>query len=386
MIFSSFKWNNETTLELTGANKAYLYFRNSRTNLLTGWPEVCTPEDLQKELNTLTLQSEVTSPTVIHLFYELGLIFHGLGHSLKDDTPLALIIEYSDARKKKISTPRLKSIPLRSLERPTWSEYKGAFSYIQERLLKGECYQVNLTFPYDFETEDLYDPRDLSAFLMAQKGAGAFAHATYYGEEMVLSNSPECLFQCRNEKIVTMPIKGTMERGRDWKKDWKKMLASPKEEAELIMITDLLRNDLNRIGPPQARVEKMRAPLLVPGLIHQYSLISLKLREEISLLKALESLFPGGSVTGAPKKKVMQIIQQVERYERGHYCGSTILLWKKKKAASINIRTATIDPGERLWTYGAGGGVTLLSRAADEYQEMEAKVRSFLTLLKAPGY
>ena len=100
----------------------------------------------------------------------------------------------------------------------------------------------------------------------------------------------------------------------------------------------------------------------------------------------MRALFPGGSITGAPKKRVMEIIGDTERFDRGIYCGSTVLCIGNKKVASINIRTANIHLEERMWRYGAGGGITLLSRPVDEFKEMEAKVSSFLTLLKLRGY
>jgi len=100
----------------------------------------------------------------------------------------------------------------------------------------------------------------------------------------------------------------------------------------------------------------------------------------------MKALFPGGSITGAPKKRVMEIIKAVECFERGIYCGSTLLCIGDKKIASINIRTASIQIENRVWRYGAGGGVTLLSRPVDEFKEMEAKVESFLKLLKVSGH
>lgn len=183
-----------------------------------------------------------------------------------------------------------------------------------------------------------------------------------------------------------MPIKGTKIRQKDWRKDWKALKKDPKERGELIMIADLLRNDLNRLEKPRAKVIKLQAPLLVPNLLHQYALLSVKLEKSISLLKVLECLFPGGSVTGAPKKRTMEILQDVERFQRGLYTGSTLLCYEDKKVASINIRTAQVSIGDRLWRYAAGGGITLLSKAVFEFQEMEAKVSSFLTLLKSSGY
>jgi anthranilate/para-aminobenzoate synthase component I len=120
----------------------------------------------------------------------------------------------------------------------------------------------------------------------------------------------------------------------------------------------------------------------VPGLIHQYSLITSKLNRKISLHETISSLFPGGSITGAPKKKVMEIISETERFQRSFYCGTTVLCYQDKKVASINIRSATINLEERIWQYGAGGGITLLSKAHIEFQEMESKVQSFLSLFR----
>lgn len=386
MISSRFKWNQKSFLELTGPTSAFIYFRNKRIDLLTGFPETYSFDLFLKGLESFNLQDKVERPRVYHFYYEFGLLVHGFGHLVKEDGPLVIEIEYKKSSKRSVKKSRLKDIPLKSLERPIWSEYKKAFQSCQEHLLEGDCYQLNLTYPYEFETEEIIDPRDICDFFFSQNNLGAYAHATTLHEELILSNSPECLFQFKNNVLFTMPIKGTMKRSKNSKADWQRMLNDKKEEGELIMITDLLRNDLNRLDKPRARVIKMRAPLLVPNLLHQYSLVSVKLENKVSMRKAIECLFPGGSVTGAPKKRVMEILNQIERYDRQIYCGSTLLCYGDKKVASINIRTAQIDISERLWRYGAGGGVTLLSNAVQEFNEMEAKVYSFLTLLKTPGY
>lgn len=387
MIFSRFKLNAKTYLQLDRPLKAYIYYRSQRLNLLTGFPEIYSIEDFVCEIEKIKLQSFVKHPLVYHFYYEFGLIEQGLGHLVSDDLPLVIEIEYQRSLKKTPKKPRLDSLPLQVLERPNWTEYKLAFQKVQEELLAGNCYQVNLTFPYDFMTDEMLDPRDIADYFFYQKNLGPYAHSTFFGEEMILSNSPECLFQYRNQEVFTMPIKGTMKRNKgSWKTLWQKMLEDPKEEGELLMITDLLKNDLNRLDTPVAKVIKLRAPLIVPGLLHQYSLISVKLKNQISLSSTLKKLFPGGSITGAPKKRVMEIIPQVERFNRGLYCGSTLLCIGDKKAASINIRTATINLEERVWRYGAGSGVTLLSRPVDEFKEMEQKVESFLKLLKIAGH
>lgn len=386
MIFSRFRFNEKTILELTSPKSAYLYSRKTRLNLVTGYPEVYAIEDFFKEFSRKKLHSKVASPEVYHFYYEYGMLLNGLGHLVDDSTPLVLTIEYQQSRKVSPRKTKLTALALKTLERPNWTEYKRAFERIQEHLLSGNCYQVNLTCPFDFETADVIDPRDICDFFFSRPNLGAYAHATYFGEEMFLSNSPECLFQYQNGGIFTMPIKGTKPITKNWKDAWKEMLQDEKEEAELIMISDLLKNDLNRLDRPIAKVIKRRAPLLVPGLLHQYSLLSVKLGQEINLGQVLSALFPGGSITGAPKKRVMEIIHEIEYAKRGIYTGTTLLCYQDKKVASVNIRTATISPADRLWRYGAGGGITLLSRPASEFQEMESKVKSFLTLIKSPGY
>ena len=384
MIFSRFKWDKDHVLELSKPIHAYIYYRHQRMNLLTGFPEAYGIDQFIKQLDEISLQDKVKHPKVYHFYYEFGMYQQGT-RVPAEDTPLAIEIEYRQSKKFIPKTPHLKELGLKTLERPSWSEYKIAFEKIQEQLLDGNCYQVNLTYPYDFETEEVLDPRDIADFFFAQK-VSPFAHATYFGEEMFLSNSPECLFQFKKNVLSTMPIKGTMKRGKDWKKMWKEMMKSPKEESELLMITDLVKNDLNSLQNPVAKVLKLREPLIVPGLLHQYSLIAVKLTQKLSLKQTMHSLFPGGSITGAPKIRVMDIIDDVERYQRGIYCGSTVLFYKEQRVASINIRTASINVSERVWRYGAGGGVTLLSKAVDEFKEMESKVESFLRLLKIRGY
>ncbi len=355
-------------------------------NLLTGYHETYQFQDFLKKLDSMPLQGKVKSPQVYHFYYELGLILAGQGHTVNDEAPLVIELIYQKKRIRSKPKPKLSGIDLLSLERPSWTEYKNAFQHIQEKLLAGDTYQVNLTYPFDFETKDVLDPKDIMDFFFSQNGLGAYAHGTFMGDEMILSNSPECLFQYRDHEVFTMPIKGTKIRQKDWRKDWKALKKDPKERGELIMIADLLRNDLNRLEKPRAKVIKLQAPLLVPNLLHQYALLSVKLEKSISLLKVLECLFPGGSVTGAPKKRTMEILQDVERFQRGLYTGSTLLCYEDKKVASINIRTAQVSIGDRLWRYAAGGGITLLSKAVFEFQEMEAKVSSFLTLLKSSGY
>jgi len=381
MIFSSFKWKLNQVLHLSDPQFAYLYFKGKRLNLLSGRIEEKGIGFFFDEMERLALQEVSAEPRVTHFFYECGSSLLGFDLEIGEDEPLVLDISYQHFKFLKTPKSKISKIKLKTFQRPSWNEYRDAFNQIQDHLVAGNCYQVNLTYPFDFFTDEFFDPRDLTSFLLSRAGCGAYAHTTFVDETLYLSNSPECLFHFENEKIFSLPIKGTVKKVSNFKTHWKELIQDQKQEAELFMIIDLLKNDLNKIDLPETKIKKFKAPLIVPGLIHQYAHLELSLSNSISLRRVFEGLFPGGSITGAPKKKVMSIIREVESWKRRFYTGSTLLCFEGKKISNINIRSAEIHLAQREWRYGAGGGITLHSKAAQEFREMESKVDSFLTLL-----
>jgi anthranilate/para-aminobenzoate synthase component I len=180
-----------------------------------------------------------------------------------------------------------------------------------------------------------------------------------------------------------MPIKGTIvcEADLDMHEKWQELIADKKCESELFMIADLMRNDLSRIELPISEVVAKKKMLRVPKLLHQYTEIKVHLSDQVTIEKIIKNIFPGGSVTGAPKKRVMEILGEIEDHQRGFYCGSTIILMKEMKAASINIRTAIIDFNKQQLNYKAGGGITLRSDSRLEFEELSYKQKSFIDLL-----
>jgi len=266
---------------------------------------------------------------------------------------------------------------------------------VYEHLLRGDCYQVNLTAQFYLMWKENHTPSDFIRHLWSDEARiGAYAHATWLSTmgKLLLSNSPECLVQRRTGprgiELYSMPIKGTRKftARDDFEEVWDALRSSKKEAGELNMITDLVRNDLSRVHRPRARVHAATRPLRVPGLMHQYSLVGCEVPQEVSWRRVLECLFPGGSISGAPKRKVLEIIHQVEAESRGHYCGSTWLAYGSTLAGSINIRTAELDMGLKEMRYGAGGGVTLKSRASEEFSEMMHKSESFLSPFLAQNF
>jgi para-aminobenzoate synthetase component 1 len=325
---------------------------------------------------------------VIHLFYEFSKLTM---RELEFNGEIGFIFRFKDKAELESLPSIEESIDLKTISSPKFSSYKKRFDRLQENLNKGNCYQINLTDRFQFQSDQLtqVDPLSLIGKVWNQS-CGAYAHATYIKEldRLLFSNSPECLYQVEGKSVYSMPIKGTiaLESDEEFDSKWEELINCPKNQAELDMITDLLRNDLSRLQVPRALVEKRKSALVVHKILHQYSKVKVRLKSSISLSRFIKSLFPGGSITGAPKQRVCELIESIEKTSRGFYCGSTILFHKNEQqtfhASSINIRSADIDLKNGYLTYGAGGGVTLRSGDTEEFDEMELKVQSFIDLFK----
>lgn len=396
--FSSFYlFDEHKELLCTKPVVSYLQYKNFRIDLLSGERKSVTVFDFLDELNELKISTHYKSPIVLQLFFELGYLCQGLEHLIDENRPLALVSEYSEVQKKSIVEYQIQGeVKFENVSFSSFEDYHKKFQRIYQNLVDGNCYQVNLTFPFYFNIETNLSPREIM-YLMWKDSlkVGAYSHGTYSHalDRFFLSNSPECLFQvekrtCNEQEeqffVKSLPIKGTLavedEKMRDEK--WNELVSSLKNQAELFMITDLVCNDITKLTKHPSHVLHEKYPLHVPGLIHQFSVIESKLDKSQSIADLVRALFPGGSITGAPKKRVLEIIKDLEKYDRGYYCGSTILLYQEKKSASINIRSAEINFSSKELVYGAGGGITLQSQAQEEYDEMLNKLKSFMSIFK----
>lgn len=378
-------------LHCSRPHRAQLYYKHHTLDLLTGRKLPGGARELLRGLHEVQLSATFARPKVLHLAFELGHFFTGMGELVPGHIPLAIEVEYLEARRVQLDElweGAVRTPALRFLQVPSLESYTQAFERVRRELLDGNCYQVNLTSPFYLTWDQRHRPSDFIRTLWSDpERIGAYAHATWISTmgKLVLSNSPECLVQRRTKgseiELYSMPIKGTLPlgAGTDSKRVWHKMVTSKKEESELNMITDLVRNDLSKVHAPQAFVQFKRRPLRVPGLLHQYSVVSCPVPREVTWGRILECLFPGGSVIGAPKKRVMELLHQLEPEPRGLYCGSTWLAYRDTLAASINIRTAEIDLSARELKYGAGGGIVLRSTLESEFEEMMRKTESFLS-------
>jgi para-aminobenzoate synthetase/4-amino-4-deoxychorismate lyase len=253
------------------------------------------------------------------------------------------------------------------------AEYHCAIARIHEYIAAGDTYQVNYTFPLHaaFEGDGLAWFRDLCA---AQRPGRHGDQRIYIdtGPFQILSISPELFFTLDGYRLTTRPMKGTRRRGRWSDEDQqlaKELAQSAKDQAENVMIVDMIRNDLGRVSETgTVRVDELFAVERYETVWQMTSTIASECHA--SLPEIFAALFPSASVTGAPKVRTMQIIRELEQQPRGVYCGA-IGWWGPGRQAkfSVPIRTATIDRAKGLVRYPVGSGVTWDSSPAGEYQE-----------------
>jgi para-aminobenzoate synthetase component I len=266
------------------------------------------------------------------------------------------------------------------------SAYLAAFERIQGYIRAGDCYQVNLARCFSAECDG--DPW-LAYRSLRRINPAPFAAYLNLPFAHVLSSSPERFLHVQGRAVETRPIKGTRPRSGHPARDGelaRQLRSSAKDQAENLMIVDLLRNDLGKVCQPGS--------VAVPSLFdvetyatvhHLVSTVTGRLASGRDGLDLLRAAFPGGSVTGAPKLRAMQIIEELEPHRRGVYCGAIGYVGLNGDMdTSIAIRTLVIEQG-RLH-FCAGGGIVADSRAEEEYQETLHKAAALLRVSEAePG-
>lgn len=268
---------------------------------------------------------------------------------------------------------------------PVWSkqQYIQAFEHVKNYLRSGDVYQVNLAYPF-YCNQDITEQSPLALFEYFQAPFCGYFHTTYQQKKRVLfSVSPERLIRVKDRQVEARPIKGTMPRGETPEQDEKLKQAlqqCAKNRAENLMIVDLLRNDLSRTAKLHSvKVNPMFAVESYQNVHHLVSSVKSELEYGANITQLILDVFPGGSITGAPKKRAIEIIQELEARPRGFYCGSLGYI-DDAGHSDFNILIRSIEAssdGAYCW---GGGGIVMDSQALDEYQEIEHKVRSLINL------
>ncbi len=260
-------------------------------------------------------------------------------------------------------------------------EYRQRFAAVQRYLLAGDCYQVNLAQRFQAP----YRGDEWHAFcLLNEQNRAPFSAFLRLPTSTILSLSPERFLSLQGDVVETRPIKGTLPRLDDEAADRQqalKLAASEKDRAENLMIVDLLRNDIGRVAAPgSVSVPELFVVEPFPAVHHLVSTVRARLKPPLQATDLLRACFPGGSITGAPKVRAMQIIEELEPQRRNAWCGSIgYISFCGRMDTSITIRTLIAEQGQLFCA--AGGGIVADSDVDAEYAETLHKLKRILPCL-----
>jgi len=260
--------------------------------------------------------------------------------------------------------------------------YDAAFKKVQNYIISGDIYQANLTFRAEMDFSG--HPLALYAAIRSRAQAG-YGGVVFDGENWMLSFSPELFFALKDGRITARPMKGTAARVADPEADARvqaQMLGDPKQRAENLMIVDLLRNDLSRVAQRgSVHVPELFAVETYPTIHTMTSTVTALLQDGLDAVDVIRQIFPCGSITGAPKIRAMEIIDELELAAggsgpRGIYCGSIGRFDANGDAAfNVAIRTFFLKDGKETLSIGLGSGIVADSDGDDEWRECLAKGR-----------
>ncbi len=328
-------------------------------------------------------KSDIALPDAILGFYDWSIV-------IDHQNQTTYLIACSYKKLKWVQNQLSQPIPVESfsvtqpfVSNLSFTQYGEKYQQIQHHIRQGDCYQVNLAQRYSAS----YAGSTWAAYRQLRRHYVAPFSAYLNGQHAaLLSFSPERFLRLQNQWVETKPIKGTAPRYADPIADQASahgLLHSEKDKAENIMIVDLLRNDLGKCCQPGSiRVPKLAALESFSNVHHLVSTIIGQLQKETGATDVLRHCFPGGSITGAPKQRAMQIIDTLEPHRRSAYCGSILYIDVRGHMDSqIMIRTC-ISTSDQLYCY-AGGAIVADSKLEDEYQESKDKIAQLLNQLTA---
>jgi anthranilate synthase component 1 len=263
------------------------------------------------------------------------------------------------------------------------AEYLAAVRKAKQYIRAGDIFQVVLSQRFSAKTKaqpfEIY--RELRAL-----NPSPYLFFLQMNDVAVVGSSPEMLVKVQGRDVFYRPIAGTLPRGKDEAEDQrleKEMLASEKERAEHIMLVDLGRNDLGRVCDyGTVKVEQLMSVERFSHVMHLVSSLRGRLREDVDCFDALMACFPAGTVSGAPKVRAMEIIEELERTRRGIYAGGVLYMdFAGNLDSCIALRTMVVKNGVAY--VQAGGGIVADSTPEGEFQESVNKSRALLTALEA---
>lgn len=377
---------NFRNFKKTDKNICFLHSAQKGTNILAKNPiDEFTGDDVYKFLKFA--EKNKKNLLIGYISYDLAYKLYNIKPKAKNDLNLPTINFFAFNQWDKSETKTLKSQQkspklaekIKFEIKITKKDYQKAFQKIKNYIKEGDIYQINLT--HRLETKTQVEGKEIFSKIIEKNPVDYLAYLQTANAE-ILSASPEKFISIKNDIIETCPIKGTRPRGKTPLEDnklAKELLASEKESAELNMITDLLRNDLGKICKTgTVKVKEHRTLQKLPTVWHTYSKITGKLKTKP--LEALISMLPGGSITGCPKKRAIEIIDELEPTMRGIYTGVIGYIMPNQKELNFSIAIRTIIKKRSKLYLQVGGGIVNDSKGKDEFTETMNKALSFQNL------
>lgn len=292
-----------------------------------------------------------------------------------------------DLRSAQMIMPQISCQAIINLQEESEQRYLNAVRRIKRYILDGDVFQVNLSRLWQGELKVESDYIDIYKSLRCNNPA-PFAGLTTWGNTAILSSSPERLLRTYGDNIETRPIAGTRPRSMEVDKDQeysRELMAHPKERAEHIMLIDLERNDLGRVCVPgTVRVDELMSLETYAHVHHIVSNVHGHKRRDVTPGQVIGAVFPGGTITGCPKVRCMEIISELEETGRGPYTGSIGYL-NRDGDMDLNILIRTVVMEGAKFSFRAGAGIVADSEPVPELEETRAKARGMLFALMGNG-
>ena len=352
------------------SNEGVPYLNGKKSNLPPLQILQNTVDRWKQDLNEISVIGYISYDLKNILYPHISFNQHNSGYPLLwFGKPKKVLHYYHDSKKKTLPTECLtikKDIPLPA-------EYKISLSKIKEYLEEGSSYQINYTQPKEYKLKLNSFDTYLNMREYIEPHYGVYLNT---GKIQILSFSPERFFKKTGENIYSFPMKGTRPRSSNLKQDSHllyELSKSKKDKAEHLMIVDLMRNDLGKICEfGSVKVEDLYSISSFQTVHQMISNIHGKLSANIGEVDIIKALFPGGSITGAPKERAMEIIDSLEQYQRNIYTGSMGYITKDGDMDfNIAIRTMTVKNKKAI--YPVGGGIVWDSNPLEEWQEAQLK-------------
>lgn len=261
------------------------------------------------------------------------------------------------------------------------TEYLENVKKIQQHIIAGDVYELNYRIPFEIRNFNL-NPIDLY-FKLNERSPNPFSGILKMEHLYILSASPERYLRKINNKLISQPIKGTIKRTDNIAFDKEQLLNSEKERAENVMIVDLVRNDLTKTAiTGSINVDELFGIYTFPQLHQMISTISSEIDPKYSVVDTIKTTFPMGSMTGAPKVRAMQLIEQYESFKRGAYSGAMGYIDADNNFDfNVLIRSVFIDTKTNTLCFNVGSAITLDSNPEEEYEECLLKAQAIIEIL-----